>query len=473
MAYLTPEPKILGMYFSDSGNVYNNNRTNLFVANEMNGYVPVLDLIEITKNEDLRLVDGKNVDNELVTYNKLTSSRKLDDKAIRHKKLDVTANDLYVGPVRLFLNFSNYHVSLNSRGEFRKTYSPLESSKMENFKGKMFIVDLHTFNTPQFIRDVAGVSNYFETLMAKFKMTTNKSLTEVKAMLQYMNDHWLSANYFEVKETTSTIKIATMVEIDEAELVKDNKKEVYLLNRDLLVSLQNIVEMGEHPDTMNVLIHQRETQNYLKNNSFVCYIVDNENLISDRYINIAGSVRKIQKTKNSSMVNGLYIITTDSDGKPHSEIICSLDKLDENQYVYKTVEEANVGADIKNRYKDELEQSRNELELEKINRHNESLELKARYEALVRDLTVKHEEKMNQLRREMDSFKAEKEKAAIETKSRYDDFKYDIDARHLYTKFRYEEGKFERDTTIETLKTLGAVAGLVAGGMVLYGKMTK
>ena len=67
MGFETITPKILGMYYSDSGNVYNNSRTNLFVANEMNGYVPILDLIEIKKNEDLRFVDGKNVENEIVT----------------------------------------------------------------------------------------------------------------------------------------------------------------------------------------------------------------------------------------------------------------------------------------------------------------------------------------------------------------------------------------------------------------------
>ena len=48
-----------------------------------------------------------------------------------------------------------------------------------------------------------------------------------------------------------------------------------------------------------------------------------------------------------------------------------------------------------------------------------------------------------------------------------------MDTRQLDTKSHYEERKFERDNTIETLKTVGAVVGLIAGGMVFYNKMSK
>lgn len=473
MGFETFTPKILGMYYSDSGNVYNNSRTNLFVSNEMNGYVPILDLIEIKKNEDLRFVDGKNVENEIVTYNKLTNSRNLDQRTIKTRKIDVTPNDLYLGAVRLLLNFSDHYVTANLPGEFRKTYAPLESTKLENYKGKIFLIEIHTFNTPQFIRDVTGCTNYLETLLNKFKLTTSNNLQEIKMLLEYINSHWLSSNYFEVKETTSTIKIATMIEVDQIFLIKDLKKEVYITNKDVTLSLHTIIETSEHPDTMNVLINQRETQDYLKSNSFICYIVDNENLISDRYINIAGSVRKIQKIKNATMVNGLYIITTDENAKPHTEIICGLDKIDENQYVFRTVEEANTGADIKNKYKQELEKSRHDLELERISRSNESLELKTKHEREINDLKLKYQERTDALKKEMETFKALKDRESIESKTSYDDYKYRMDTRHLGTKTNYEERKFERDNTIETLKTVGAVVGLVAGGMVFYSKLMK
>lgn len=173
------------------------------------------------------------------------------------------------------------------------------------------------------------------------------------------------------------------------------------------------------------------------------------------------------------MVNGLYIITTDENAKPHTEIICGLDKIDENQYVYRTVEEANTGADIKNKYKQELEKSRHELELERISRSNESLELKTKHEREINELKLQYQERTDAVKKEMETFKSLKERESIQTKTSYDDYKYRMDTRHLDTKTHYEERKFERDNTIETLKTMGAVAGLVAGGMMFYNKLTK
>ena len=73
----------------------------------------------------------------------------------------------------------------------------------------------------------------------------------------------------------------------------------------------------------------------------------------------------------------------------------------------------------------------------------------------------------------METFKSLKERESIQTKTSYDDYKYRMDTRHLDTKTHYEERKFERDNTIETLKTMGAVAGLVAGGMMFYNKLMK
>ena len=95
MKYLLNKPRIVGMYLSEYGNIYNDMNKRTFInKDEFAGYIPVLNLFSINSNEDVKFADGLNKDNEIVSYNRAISSQKLGPTIARKKKLDVTHNDL-------------------------------------------------------------------------------------------------------------------------------------------------------------------------------------------------------------------------------------------------------------------------------------------------------------------------------------------------------------------------------------------
>lgn len=473
MKFITPRHKIVGMYLSDFGDVYNNTSKRSFITDEFSNYIPIFNLFNLNNQEEIRFADGANKNNEIVTYNKNTSSQRLSSGVIRSKKIDVTANDLILGPVNLFLNFTRYNITTVVGGEYQKTFLPIENDKLDCFKGKVIVLTINTFNNPKLIQDITGYTNYLETLIEKYKHKSNPDLEEYKDVITYIHEKWRDTKVMDAMSISNSIKVVTLIEIDESSLILENDKTIFVPNRNLVVSLENIVEVKEHPNTSSNILGNKDNLNILKSNSITCYIVDNEDLISDRFINVAGVVKKINKIKNHNLVNGLYLIQIDAQNKTNSEIICKLEDLDDNQYVFKSVEEANVGADKRNQYKDSIESMRNELEVLRLDKANESIRLKAHYDELMRKQNMDHEVAINALKLKIDEHKLHAEKQSTETKSQYEDKKYKLETKGNRRKAKYEKERYERDTVIETLKTIGAIAGLAAGGFVLYSKLNR
>ena len=57
-------------------------------------------------------------------------------------------------------------------------------------------------------------------------------------------------------------------------------------------------------------------------------------------------------------------------------------------------------------------------------------------------------------------------------KTQYERERHMYDLRMHDNKTRYEESKYKKDAFVETLKTVGAVAGVAAAGILLYKKLT-
>jgi hypothetical protein len=83
------------------------------------------------------------------------------------------------------------------------------------------------------------------------------------------------------------------------------------------------------------------------------------------------------------------------------------------------------------------------------------------------------ERKTLDTKRNLERFKTEYEISSIHAKRDYDSHRYEMERRSNQYKANYEETRYERDTFLEGLKVIGAVAGVVAGGYVLYSKMSK
>lgn len=485
MITVDSKPKILGMYLSDNKSLYNNidGTQNSFFTNEGINYLPVLDLFDIKSNEDIILVDGKNRDKELSTYNRHISSKNLDLATTKAKRIDITQNDILLGPVDIVLNLTGCDISISLSNEYRKSYRPIESDPLSPYYGKLLLLSVQSFNNPKMIHNTFGINNYFESLLDRYKSRCNTQYEEMIDILTYLNDMWSTLKLKARMEEGSCIKVVTLIDLDVNEMLQGNNRLAYIRKKNMYAILDNIVNMPYHPGT-DAVFNTGDIKGYLKNNSFVCYIVDNDDRISDRYINIAGSVLKIMKIKNPTLVNGLYIIRTNNNGSSTSDIICRLEDIDTNQYVFKSIEEALEGADIRSQYKDNLEKTKQELEALRLEKANESLmlkseferkglEIKIDYEKRFKEQTLAYEREIQEMKKALETTKVIHEENTLKNKSDFEYFKYDLDRKGLDTKSRYEENKYQRDSTLETIKTVGSVVGLLAGGFVLYNKLSK
>jgi hypothetical protein len=472
------------MYLSDELDLYNNNSTKSIHTGEFNHYLPVLSLLRFNVRDEIALVNGRNKQEEVVAYNRNTSSKSLSKEVCLEKRFDITQNDILLGPMNLVFNLTDHNVTIIAPGELRKTYRPIESKKLEDLYGKLIIMTIYTFNNPYMISDLTGYSDYFENYLNLYKGRGNKNLEEIIQILEFLKENWcrFKVNAIPDARNQNSIKVVSMVEVDEGELLTAEHNRLFCPERNLTITLENIIDTPEHPGTQNVIANS-DVKTHLRNNSFVCYIVDNNDAISDRYINVAGAVKRINKIKNPNMINGLYLINTGDNGT-NNEIICKLDEIDDNDYVYRSMEEANAGADIRKQYMDSIEQSRAEIESLRIKHANEgivlkskhekdTLEIKNTYDKMMKEQSLLFESQLHELKKNMETFKNNNERESLTKKGEFESFKYDIDRKSNVSKSEYEERKYTRDSTVETLKTIGSVVGLVAGGVVMYSKFAK
>ena len=487
---------IMGMYISDKGDLYNNTPAFRIVTDsKFKDYLPFLELIQFKPNETIKFVDGKNKDNEIVTHNSLFSGKRLSPETIRRRKLDVTQNDLILGSVDLVLNLTGYNITMEKSQSHRQVFPPVENTLLDPLKGSVYIISCHNYNNPGLVNAVHGYSNYFQTLIEKAKLS-GKPSSDLD-ILEWLNDHWNSVTHRDSMLVSNTIKVFTCREVSEQELIQH--KTIRMLPVDCIVSLENIGQMPIMED--NILNGGTEDlMGRLYANSFICYIVDNNDLISDRYINIAGSVKKVPKEKKPNQVNGLYMIHLNADGTPSHEQICSLEELEKSQYVFKSIEEATRGADLKTQYREtnELLKAENELLKQQQIRENtqegvthqktlnelaqlakeqelkykESLyKLEADARARENERELMHKKELAELKKQFEDNKVNNQVRSTESSYFYDMFKYNQEMRGMETKSYYQEQQYGRDSTLETIKTVAAIAGLSLGVWTIANKM--
>jgi len=488
MKTINIKPKILGMYLSDTKKVYTSAdpSQNSFFTKEGVNYLPILNMFEIKSYEDIVFCDGKLTTNEINTHNTTVANKNniyLDQDYIEKTRIDITQNDLLLGPVNIVLNLTDYNITIGLSNEYRKTYKGIKSAPLSEYNGKVIILSITSFNNPKMIHNTFTYSNYFTTLIDKFRAKNNSKYSEIIEMLEYLNTTWGDAKLKYRLEGGSCIKLVTAIEVDIGDIVNDSAKTIYVPNKGMTISTEDIVAMPDHPGT-DAIFNTGDIKEYIRNNSFICYIIDNNDKISDRYINIAGHVTKIMKFKNPNMVSGLYFLRTSDTGKTSSESICKLEEIDSNNFVYKSIEEANEGADIRSKYKDSLEKAKQELESLKLDKTNEglllkselerkNLELKLDYETKLKEQMLEHEREIQELRINLEHNKINNEETTFKNKAEYETFKHFIEEMSLKTKKNYEEDKYKRETTVETIKTVGSIAGLVIGLYTIYTKFKK
>ncbi len=485
MKAVTCKRYILGMYLSDSGNIYTESEATRFLPNEKFAcYLPILKLWKLNTDDQVVFTDGKNKDGEIETYNSRLSGNRLNAQAIKTKKLDVSHNDLVFGNTNLIINLTRYNVTAQDRGAGLQLVVPVHNTKLEPLTGKLYIITCHTYSNPLWVKEKQGIGNYLQTLYEQSKLSPGPD----SDILEYLNEKWCGVGVPQALTVSNTIKVFTMYEITEQDLV--NYKTLLVSNFGSRFSLEKIINVP-HDVPLHDSLGIGEMSDVLTRNAFNCYIVDNNDTISDRYCVIAGQVKKIEKIKDRNQTSGLYMFHTDYNKKPYLEKISSLDDIDNNPHIFKDAESAKTGADLKTRYVDEVEKARRENEMTRLEAERENLlqkqglaehiarlekeakERELRHAEEVRQREVKYAEQMAEIKRAVENNKLHNQVRGNDSGFLFDLYKHQHDMRMLDSKSHYQEREYERDSTIETIKTVGAIAGLGLGIWTIASKMNK
>lgn len=189
-----------------------------------------------------------------------------------------------------------------------------------------------------------------------------------------------------------------------------DQKSIYVSNQDLVLTLEPIEKKVLHPFGRASLITERYaemSQNFQGISMFV-EIVDNDNLIGDRFMYTAKRVFKILALKDNRRESGIYLGLVEKypDREPNvSSTRFDLEEGEEKLGLYRTQEEAISAGDVKSLREEEIIRLKHEnsqlaltrtAEIETMN-HNHELAMGALRERLLnietinRDLDVKLE----------------------------------------------------------------------------------
>lgn len=507
MYTLDKEAAVISVYLSDQANLFPDRGvyTTWFTVNEKNfNQFPVMDLFKFNEKEDIYFTDGLSISNNIPVRRVPDNNMLTEITNTRKPQIRPCGNDLLISPVTIALNFTPTPVTFVEQNGFRKTIRPISGRNFTAYSGNLYIFTLYSFNSIDDIEKLTEHGNYISELLERQDRFGLNEYKEVKSCLEEIKILLLSKDFKKtVADHGGTYKVVTSMRINDSILDDHGEKGIYVRSKKLLISRKDIVRTDNNPSG-SCSLSTIDMKQILNSNSFSCYINDPDDKITDRYISVAGKVIKVSRVKNKDMPTGIYAIYTNEKSQPEIELVFGLDKIDECEFIFRTREEAIAGADKKGmqeerlmleRNKHELEKNRSEIErlaeekamreaklkyeLEKLQAEESLRKIDAEYKLRLNAATIeaneqklRHDKELAELKRKMEEDSAKANEESMNFKTQYERERHMYDLRMHDNKTRYEESKYKKDAFVETLKTVGAVAGVAAAGILLYKKLT-
>lgn len=488
MNYVHRTPQIAGIYLTDASQLaLHTGYKNFWIPEGDQRFLPLLNQIEIRQSGEFKFATTNDENESIETHNRKAGAYPLNRTLMARTKMNVATGDFTIGGTRLVLNFTGQPIAAKTRLDIPKLFFPIENKQLENHYGKILVLSFHSFNTPEIVAAQCGLGNYFQLLLDEMTRYQENNPTKRK-ILEHLNQSWteLKKSRPGVMES-STIKVCLVHEYTAADFVKNGQSISELYCTETGISMQytnNPMEMSKHPKLQDDLVHNKQIVSSLRENGISCFIVDNNQTLGDRFINFAGTVKKIPKVVSKNQPEGLYIIDIDGNKALNTSSYIKLTDIDTSAGIFKSQEEAQYGGDIR-------QQAQKQFEMDKLELSHESLTLKHEYDERIRQMDLenkaRHLEQERQLKameaeyqKQLQALRLQNEQAKSQTFA--DKFHYDymsMERKNYYDqvgserKYQYESGKYERDSFLETTKTVGSIAGLLAGGFVLYRQLNK
>jgi len=351
-------------------------------------------------------------------------------------------------------------------------------------------VKTRTFNhSPAFIvkRAYTVSKENFEDLTNYFNYVSDESLSLV---MKVFKTQFFETLRKEPHAQSMTISVDSAVNASEIK----HSGDVYFVSEDLMLSDKSFMTAPDHP--FNSRNFNTESFNNFTDESgdigINFELVDNDGLLSDRFMMLAKKVFKLTPKKDRIRPNGLYLTIMERDPKnpQKKKPIQShfpLEDLEEKFGIYKTTEEALAGGDIQSLRKETiLEMEYNhKVELQKfknisLDKEKENSELKHQLQQVQlkadndnqlrkeRMAAIEQENKekdalRDQAEKDRKEMYAERERIRIEEIAKLQlmnkHLEADLDRQRSMTKDYYEGRSYAMKNTNEIVKWIPAMVG--------------
>lgn len=459
-----------------------------------------LELITIDPRIEFKVMVGdKTGDSVIESYNDL--HRRYEFKGDKNDKIDVTQNSLLLGDVKLVFNFTKHYITCCEHEGVPKSFAPITNSRLgDALKGKLIVIYFQSLNSIRQMERIGLSPNYIRELRDKFTGRTDAKGSNMYNMYDFISTQLsnLPPDHFMLKDE---IRVVRCIEVDESQIgllsqPKNAGKTIRFSTCSLEVSLCNPIDASQHAQLSPENTMSNEAINSFRDHGLSCYIVDNGNKISSRYHYFLGKAREIPKVVDTNVMEGLYAVSVNAKEIFDHRRVVHLDDIDTVPYVFKTIEEAEHGADKRKLFEQEttelhaqaqrelllaktkaeqekldMQNRRNEAEFEfsKILRHMEeqSRKDKEEHERRLSELRLENERILSQYKQEIERLKSD----TMRSKTVYERDKYGYDSYTMRMKSEYEQERYSRESSLETIKTVGAVAALTLGAVMVYKKL--
>lgn len=434
-------------------------------------YHPIISNIEFKSTTDIKMVHATDVCNNIDTFDSNSSNKRLNQRVKEEKKIDVTMGDVVILPSQVMLNFTDFDLVCYNTLNFPTVLRPLETKALkEMYRGRIVIMSIYHLPTPANVMAITGTDhNYLDIMLRHHRNRTNISV-KVKNLIniiEFANKCWGELSTMDRDYSANSIKVVTFSYIHQDQFINqksiENKKsyqDLYINDYDLLLTKESILNYKINP-SINKSLDASVLKDVVLHGSKYIYIVDRENSISDRYINIYGEVRKIPKlTKHECgyQNDGLYTGMYDSSTGIIPDAIINLSEIKNLDFIYTTIEEAKHGANKSEIFNQQLSEQRQRYEAERLNQEAEI----ARLKNLGNQQDIKFQ-----------TFKHDIESRILREKNEYESKNYGM--KHYFDERKYirDDIRYERDSSLETLKTIASVCGIAATSYLLFTKLSK
>lgn len=495
LEYIDTKCMISACYFTDNGKVIQ--------GPGYKEFNPLISEVEIKATSDIKMIHGIDVRNNIDTYDSNASNKRLNQFVKEQKKIDVTSGDISITPSFHLFNFTDFDLVCYNQLNFPSTLPRLESKALKDlYRGNVVIMTVYRLPTPANVKAITGVDkNYLDTILQSNRGLggTNVKLENFIKVIQFAYDGWEDVSVMDAEHSANSIKVVTFSFIHQDSFNHKNRtqtdqqyQDLYVNNYDFLLTRESVFQYKNNPAiTRNV--DSKILKDVVMQGTKYIYMIDRDNRLGDRFYNIHGRVTRIPKLPPQSTLHqpdGLYTGNYDSVAGTQPDAPVSLDDIDKLDYIYKTMEEAEQGANKSELFAQQLREKESivrhrELELNNSIIESKRLTEEARRRSEEERLTYERENhareaeitrlKLDGQRQEADllRLKRELESAGLREKNEYETSGYGM--KHFFEerKYRHDDHRFERESFIETIKTVAATAGVLATGFMIYKQLNK